>query len=221
MAKTSPNIKTNIPREENVFYLFKLSGSEYLLYDSYMGDPIVYGSLNLISGKLEAHHNQLNKKLKIGEPPKQIYVYKLIRDTTKGWKLDENMNGISYSSPKNIKGEMTSVVPKSPLKDIGYENIYFWFDLGNIHYLYDFDLGSPIYYGNPNKIKGTILSHSKRHNFSVILFYFPTKSQNPTYKATIKYNVKEEDKKKDLKEKKKEEDTKPQQPKKDKDIKEV
>lgn len=216
MAKTSPNIKTSIPRNETVFYLFKLSGSEYLLYDSYMGDPVVYGSLNLIYGKLDDHLKELNKKLKIGEAPREIYVYKLERDSTKGWKIDENMNGIPYKSPKTKKGAFNIAIPKSPLKDIGYEQIYFWFDMGNIHYLYDLDLGSPIYYGNPNKIKGTILSHSKRHKFSVILFYLPKKSDKPTYKMTIKYNVTEEDKKKDLKDKKKEEDTSPTPPTKDK-----
>jgi hypothetical protein len=221
MAKTSPNIKTVIPKDENVFYVFKLSGSEYLLYDSYMGDPIAYGSLNLISGKLEAHFKQLNNKLKQNEAPREIYAYKLERDASKGWKLDENMNGISYKSPTNIKGTFQAAIPKSPLKDIGYDSVYFWFDLGNIHYLYDSDLGSPIYYGNPNKIKGTILVHSKKHKFSAILFYFPSKANKPTYKMTIKYDVSEEDKKQDLKKKKKEEDINPTPPNKQKEIKEV
>ena len=216
MAKTAPNIKSRIPSNETVFYLFKLSASDYLLYDSSMGDPLVNGSLNLVSSKLDAHKKSLNKNITDISKQKNIYVYKLMRDPTKGWKIDENMNGIYYNSPKSKPKTINHTVPKSPLKDIGYEKIYFWMDTGTVHYLYDIDMGSPIYYGNANKIKGTILVHQRKHNFSVILFYLPPKSDKPTYKMSIKYNVSDESTKKNLKEKKKTDDLNPEPPEKDK-----
>ena len=204
MAKTLPHIK-KMPKDETVFYVYRLSPAEYLLYDSSMGDPLARGSLALISGKLDLHAKEINKNIPDITKKKNITVWKLIRDNTKGWKIQDKLNGIDYETPKT-NGIIKEVVPISPLKDIGYEPIYFWIDMGTTNYIYDFDMGSPIWYGSPSKIKGVILAHTKRHAFSVILFYLPPKSIKPTYKLSIKYNTDPAEERKELKEKKKEED---------------
>ena len=214
MAKTTPNIKTKIPKNEDVFYVFKLSPAEYLLYDSSMGDPIAYGSLNLLTGKLNKQLDQLNKFAKTEQEKRKLYVYKLERDGVKGWKLNDRMNGMDYPKPI-VKGAMHHEIPRSPMKDIGYEQIYFWIDMGNMNYLYDFDMGSPIWYGSPSKVKAVILSHASKHNFSLLQFYFPPKSKEPVYKLSIRYNNPIKKEQKDLKERKSEEQKDPTPAKKD------
>jgi hypothetical protein len=215
MDKPAPNKKPRIPQGETIFYIFKLSGSEYMLYDSSMGDPVHHGTLNVITSKLNLHVKELNKKLKPGEEPKKIYVYKLIRDATKGWKTVERINGIEYKSPPSKIPTPKYINPQKK-RGMDVDPIFFWIDMGNMNYLYDMDMGSPLYYGSPVKIKGPILLHSKKYDFSVMMFQFPPKIEEPKWKLSIKYNINEQEEKKKLAEKKKEEEINPQTPVKDK-----
>jgi len=208
MAKTAPNKKSRIPPDETIFYIFKLSASEYMLYDSSMGDPVHHGPLNLITSKLNLHVDELNKKLKPGEELKKIYVYKFTRNVSKGWKVEERMNGIDYESPISTpKPKYTN--PKK-IRGMDIDPVFFWIDMGNMNYLYDMDMGSPLCYGSPAKIKGPILLHSKTYNFSVMMFDFPPKAVEPKWKASIKYNINEQQEKQKLKDKKKIEEKNPQ-----------
>jgi hypothetical protein len=210
MAKTAPNKKPRIPPDETIFYIFKLSASEYMLYDSGMGDPVHHGSLNLITSKLNSHIDELNKNIKLTDKPKQIYVYKLGRDSTKGWKIEERMNGIDYESPiSKPKPKYTN--PKK-IRGMDVDPVFFWIDMGSMNYIYDMDMGSPLCYGSPAKIKGPILMHSKTYNFSVMMFQFPPKTNEPKWIASIKYNTSEQEQKKNLKDKQTEEEKNPKAP---------
>ncbi len=207
MAKTAPNKKPRIPQGETIFYIFKLSASEYMLYDSSMGDPVHHGPLNLITSKLNLHVDELNKKLKPGENPKQIYVYKLDRDSAKGWKIEERMNGIDYESPTS-KPKPKYINPRK-IRGMDIEPVFFWIDMGSMNYLYDMDMGSPLCYGSPAKIKGPILLHSKKYDFSVMMFDFPPKAVEPKWKASIKYNINEQQEKPKLRDKTQQEEKNP------------
>ena len=211
MAKTAPNKKPRIPPGETIFYIFKLSPSEYMLYDSSMGDPVQHGPLNLITSKLNLHAEELNKKLKPGQEPKKIYVCKFGRDSTKGWKIEERMNGIDYEAPPSKIPTPKYINPRK-IRGMDIDPVFFWIDMGSMNYLYDMDMGSPLCYGSPSKIKAPILLHSKTYNFSVMMFDFPPKIDKMRWKASIKYNITEQEEKKKLKEKKEEEEKNPQAP---------
>jgi hypothetical protein len=179
-----------------------------MLYDSSMGDPVHHGSLNLITSKLNSHIEELNKNIKPNDKPKQIYAYKLDRDSTKGWKVEERMNGIDYESP------ISTPKPKytNPRKIRGMDDdpVFFWIDTGTMNYLYDMDMGSPLCYGSPAKIKAPILLHSKKYDFSVMMFDFPPKVVEPKWKLSIKYNINEQQEKQKLRDKKQIEEKNPQ-----------
>ncbi len=208
MAKTAPNKKPRIPPDETIFYIFKLSASEYMLYDSSMGDPVHHGSLNLITAKLNLHVEELNKNIKPTEKPKQIYAYKLDRDSTKGWKVEERMNGIDYESP--ISKPKPKYTNPRKIRGMDDDPVFFWIDTGTMNYLYDMDMGSPLCYGSPAKIKAPILLHSKKYDFSVMMFDFPPKAIEPKWKLSIKYNINEQQEKQKLRDKKQIEEKNPQ-----------
>jgi hypothetical protein len=90
--------------------------------------------------------------------------------------------------------------------------VFFWIDMGSMNYIYDMDMGSPLCYGSPAKIKGPILMHSKTYNFSVMMFQFPPKTNEPKWIASIKYNTSEQEQKKNLKDKQTEEEKNPKAP---------
>jgi hypothetical protein len=54
----------------------------------------------------------LNKNTKPGDKHKIIYVYKLERDNSKGWKIAETMNGIEYETPTKITSTPKYTNPK-------------------------------------------------------------------------------------------------------------
>jgi hypothetical protein len=178
-----------------------------MLYDSGMGDPVHHGSLNLITSKLNSHIEELNKNIKPNDNPKQIYAYKLDRDSTKGWKVEERMNGIDYESP--ISTPKPKYTNPRKIRGMDVDPVFFWIDMGSMNYLYDMDMGSPLCYGSPAKIKGPILLHSKTYNFSVIMFQFPPKIDEPKWKASIKYNINEQQEKQKLRDKKQIEEKNP------------
>jgi hypothetical protein len=90
--------------------------------------------------------------------------------------------------------------------------VFFWIDMGSMNYLYDMDMGSPLYYGSPAKIKAPILLHSKKYNFSVMMFDFPPKAVEPKWKLSIKYNINEQQEKQKLRDKKQIEEKNPKAP---------
>jgi len=199
MATTRPHLKFKIAENEMLFYVFRLSPSEYLLYDSGMGDPVEYGSLNKVSAKLASHQEELKKRYGAAN----LKVWKFQRDLIKGWKLADTMNGIPYSTPeKNSVASVNIQTPRSPLKDIGTDSIYYWIDLGKMQYLYDSDLGSPIWFGTTSKIAAAIALHSKNHPFSVQMFHFPTRAVEPRWKMNVRYKISADKERDDLKEKK-------------------
>lgn len=66
---------------EHIFYWYDLGQSTYALYDSDMGEPISYGSLNLVVGTIRA----INREVVEGKRKKCIlWFYK--RDNLDGWK---------------------------------------------------------------------------------------------------------------------------------------
>lgn len=204
MAKARPHLKFKIPEAETVFYVFQLSPSEYMLYDSAMGDPVEHGSLNKVSGRLKMHQEELSKRYKVAS----IRVWKFQRDSIKGWKLTETMNGIPYESPaKSTVNPTEPVIPRSPLKDIGTDATYYWIDLGKMQYLYDSDMGSPIWFGTTNKIAAAIILHAKTHAFGLQMFHFPSRAPAPRWKYSMRYKISAEKEREELKGKKEKEDT--------------
>ena len=210
MAKTIPHIKRRIPDNENVFYLFRCSPTEYILYDSGMGDPLKRGSVALIYEFLKDYKESINKNLKAGDQPKEIYVWKIERDKLKGWIYKKTMQGVPYSDPpKGTYGTLENILPTSPLKDIGYDPIYYSFSLGNIYYLYDYDMGSPILRSSALAVLNkTIVNHSKVHEFTYMIFDIAPKYKgNGIYwKATLRYNKTLQESNNDIKHKVNEEE---------------
>jgi hypothetical protein len=72
--KQKPTHLKKIDVRENTFFHFKLDASTYVLYDSDMGEPIAYGSLNLVGATIA----NLSPKC-------TIYYFEL--NLTDGWKM--------------------------------------------------------------------------------------------------------------------------------------
>lgn len=72
--KQKPTHLKKIDPRENTFFHFKLDPSTYVLYDSDMGEPLVYGSLNLVGATIGSL-----------SPKCTIYYFEL--DPTQGWKM--------------------------------------------------------------------------------------------------------------------------------------
>ena len=79
--KKKPLHLKKIDHEENIFYWYELGESMYVLYDSDMGEPISYGSLNLVVGTIRA----INREVTEGKRKKCILWY-FERDATQGWR---------------------------------------------------------------------------------------------------------------------------------------
>lgn len=69
-----------MPITENIFYWYEIGNGEYALYDSDMGKPISYGSLNLVVGTIRA----LNKQVISGQR-KCCDLWFFKRSDTQGW----------------------------------------------------------------------------------------------------------------------------------------
>lgn len=80
MKKKPLHLKPIEPNE-TIFYWYELGESTYVLYDSDMGEPISYGSLNLVVGTIRA----INKEVVQGKrKPCILWYFK--RDKNMGWK---------------------------------------------------------------------------------------------------------------------------------------
>ena len=69
-----PSHLTAIDPRETTFFYFKLDATTHILYDSDMGEPVAYGSFNLVGTT-------------ITKLPKQSMVFYFEMDTNKGWRL--------------------------------------------------------------------------------------------------------------------------------------
>ena len=79
--KKKPLHLKEIDPKETIFYWYELGESMYALYDSDMGEPVSYGSLNLVVGTIRA----INGEVTEGKRKKCILWY-FKRDATQGWK---------------------------------------------------------------------------------------------------------------------------------------
>lgn len=78
--KKKPFHLKKIDPKETIFYWYNLGESTYAVYDSDMGEPVSYGSLNLVVGTIRA----INEEVTAGKRKKCILWY-LKRDATQGW----------------------------------------------------------------------------------------------------------------------------------------
>lgn len=172
-----PIVFKRISETDTVFFVFEITNTKFILYDSGLGDPIKYGSQKLILGELEnqAQSAQIKKR-------KKFKVYWLIRDAVKGWK--ENPQKPKGYSPNGIvdkfkKPDTNSSNIKTPkLKKISFgEKQFYWFeyDAGR-HVVYDSDMGAPISYGNSGFVNKTFNNIDKFVRDGVqskyVLWYF-------------------------------------------------
>lgn len=171
-----PIIFKRISSNDTVFFVFEVSNTKYVLYDSGMGDPIKYGSTNLIMGELD---NQI--KLAKERKRKRFKVYWMIRDGSKGWKENPQLpkgyskDGTVNQIPKSESNTSHETIPK--LKKISFtEEQFYWFDMGAKHVLYDADMGSPVSYGSRQFIYKTFNNIDKfvrdGRQKKYILWYF-------------------------------------------------
>jgi len=80
MKKKPLHLKEIYPKE-NIFYWYDLGESMYAVYDSDMGEPISYGSLNLVVGTIRA----INEEVATGKRNRCMLWY-FKRDAMQGWK---------------------------------------------------------------------------------------------------------------------------------------
>ena len=79
--KKKPFHLKEIDSRETIFYWYDLGESMYAVYDSDMGEPISYGSLNLVVGTIRA----INEEVTAGTRKKCMLWY-FERDATQGWR---------------------------------------------------------------------------------------------------------------------------------------
>lgn len=73
MRKKPIHLKDIDPREDTFFY-FKLDATTHVLYDSDMGEPVAYGSFNMVGNV-------------IVRLPKTCTIYYMEPDASRGWKM--------------------------------------------------------------------------------------------------------------------------------------
>jgi hypothetical protein len=79
--KKKPIHLKEISPDETIFYWYELGESMYVLYDTDMGEPISYGSINLVVGTIRA----INEEVVSGKRKKCVLWY-FKRDATLGWR---------------------------------------------------------------------------------------------------------------------------------------
>ena len=80
MKKKPFHLKVIEPKE-TIFYWFNLGESTYSLYDSDMGEPVSYGSLNLVVGTIRAINGEV-----IDGKRAPCILYYFERDGVNGWR---------------------------------------------------------------------------------------------------------------------------------------
>jgi hypothetical protein len=79
--KKKPLHLKEISQDELNFYWFDLGNSTHVLYDSDMGEPIAYGSINLVVGTIR----NINKEM-LGRERVKCIVWFMKKDPRLGWK---------------------------------------------------------------------------------------------------------------------------------------
>ena len=79
--KKKPIHLKEISPDETIFYWYELGESMYSLYDTDMGEPISYGSINLVVGTIRA----INEEVTSGKRKKCVLWY-FKRDSNLGWR---------------------------------------------------------------------------------------------------------------------------------------
>ena len=79
--KKKPIHLKEISPDETIFYWYELGESMYALYDTDMGEPISYGSINLVVGTIRA----INEEVMSGKRKKCVLWY-FKRDSILGWR---------------------------------------------------------------------------------------------------------------------------------------
>jgi hypothetical protein len=79
--KKKPLHLKEIAYDEPIFYWYELGESTYVLYDSDMGEPVSYGSLNLVVGTIRA----INKEV-LERKREKCVLYYFKRDKQNGWR---------------------------------------------------------------------------------------------------------------------------------------
>lgn len=79
--KKNPLHLKEIGYEEPIFYWYELGGSTYALYDSDMGEPVSYGSLNLVVGTIRAINEEV-----LARKRAKCVLYYFKRDKLQGWR---------------------------------------------------------------------------------------------------------------------------------------
>ena len=79
--KKKPLHLKEIGYDESIFYWYELGGGTYALYDSDMGEPVSYGSLNLVVGTIRAINEEVISRKRV-----KCVLYYLVRDVNNGWK---------------------------------------------------------------------------------------------------------------------------------------
>lgn len=209
-----PLVYKRISDNDTVFFVFEISNTKYVLYDSGLGDPIKYGSQKLILGEIENQIKKVEKKKR-----KKFKVYWLIRSGVDGWK-ENPQRPAGYSADgivdKFQRPEKNSPnIQKPKFKIISFsEKTFYWFDIGSgKNVLYDEDMGSAVSYGDGGFIKKTLDNVDKcvREGKSpeYILWYFTRSDADSIWehkqpKRIPNWKVESTDKKEATDEKKKE-----------------
>lgn len=79
--KKKPLHLKQIDADETIFYWYELGESAYALYDSDMGEPVSYGSLNLVVGTIRAINEEV-----VARKRKPCILWYFKRDNNQGWK---------------------------------------------------------------------------------------------------------------------------------------
>lgn len=185
---TIPIVFKRISPNDTIFFVFEISKSKFVLYDSGLGDPIKYGSKKLILGEIEIEIKKAKDKKR-----KQFKVYWLIRDDVKGWKESpQRPKGYSYDGMVNelqspAKNSTNIENPSSRKKIYLTEKQFYWFEFNAAkHVVYDSDMGSPVSYGDFGFVNKTFNKMDKSvrdgKQLKYILWYFKRNNDDDLWK---------------------------------------
>ncbi len=100
-VKKKPFHLKEISPSETIFYWYELGDSVYALYDSDMGEPISYGSLNLVVGTIRAINDEV-----ISRKRRPCILWYFKRDNIAGWKKYTPPVLFNWNPESTIKNKM-------------------------------------------------------------------------------------------------------------------
>lgn len=105
--KKKPLHLKQIGYDEAIFYWYELGEATYALYDSDMGEPVSYGSLNLVVGTIRAINDEVLTRKRT-----KCVLYYFKRDRMQGWKkstppvmFNWNPDSVDKKAALDIKNE--------------------------------------------------------------------------------------------------------------------